>query len=475
VTSQINYPRQIDQNVRYRLELVKACLSDKSLLKDVQVLCSQDILFWIDCFCWTKDPRRVPDVLPFICYEAFQPEAIKAIETAIDAQEDILGEKSRDMGMSYMVLFVLLHKFLFEPGSDFRVGSRKEEFVDKPNDIDTLFEKLRFNLLRQPPFLLPHGFDWRKHSSHMRLINPVYGNAIIGESANEDFGSGGRRKAILLDEFAKWEPKIATSAWTATADVTGCRIPISTPKGSGNKFALLAKGTKEKIKKITLHWTLHPIKAKGSYYIDAGQKQMINTESDPKRAFLLWQKGIKVRSPWYDEESARRKEEDIGQELDIDYLKSGRPYFDLIELSKQKRWEEFTRNLPGDPVPYGKYFRCILVDVDQNKIEIRDNPSGWLKVFELPKRERQYVVGGDVSEGLPKGDESFAVVREKITRNVVATCNIVIDPDDFAVKLQKIGHFYNNADICPENNNHGYSVCSDLKQMDCKLYFLNFI
>ena len=113
---------------------------------------------------------------------------------------------------------------------------------------------------------------------------------------------------------------IAEAAWTATADVTGCRIPVSSAQGSGNKFAQLAKGTKETIKKITLHWTLHPNKAKDAYYIDGEEKIPVDKLDS---AFGIWKSGKEMRSPWYDDEASRRTPEDLAQEVDIDYLKSG--------------------------------------------------------------------------------------------------------------------------------------------------------
>ena len=148
--SLVNYPREISANINFRQSLVIACLKDMRLASEVRVRCENDIMFWIDLFCWTKDPRKDPDILPFITYDAFQKDSILEIEMAIDKGYDLLGEKSRDMGASWMLLYVFQHKWLFEDGSDFRLGSRKEEFVDQTGDIDTLFEKLRFNLERQP-------------------------------------------------------------------------------------------------------------------------------------------------------------------------------------------------------------------------------------------------------------------------------------------------------------------------------------
>jgi hypothetical protein len=461
-----DWPREFQSNLEYRSRLLDACEVDMELRAYVIKMCKIDILFWLDIFAWTKDPRQANDILPFICYD-YQRTTIKDIERHIDEGKDLLIEKSRDMGVSWMILYVYMHKWLFEPGSDFRVGSRKEDFVDKINDIDTLIEKVRFNINRMPQWLLPKGFNPNEHLAYMRIINPENGNAIIGESANAYFASGGRRKSILIDEFPKWDDAIADAAWTATADASPCRIVASTPVGSGNKFADLALGTHERIDKITLHWTLHPDKSKNAYYIEDGRQIPVH---DSITAFNMWKSGVRVRSPWYDAECERRSEQDIAQELDIDYLKSGSPFFNIQAINGQKVWEHIERKGPFDAIPFGRFIKVHLVNID-NKIEVRESKEGWLRIFELPSSGRQYVVSADTSEGLAKHDEAFGVIRDKWTRNVVACSNGHYAPDDWAVKLFYMAKFFNDADNVPENNNHGYSVCSDLKQMDTRLYY----
>ncbi len=465
--SVLNYPRTAEKNILFRLDILKKAEKDKLLQAQLVEICKRDILFWINVFCYTKDPRRVPDVLPFCSYE-FQDYYIKEVERAINFQYDQLTDKSRDMGVSWCCLYVIAHKWQFEPGSDFRIGSRKEEFVDKPKVMDTLFEKLRFNLSRQPIWLMPRGFNWREHSSFMKLYNPELGNTIIGESANNNFGSGGRSKAILLDEFSKWDKNIQDAAWTSTADVTNCRLPVSTPLGSGNKFAVLAKGTKEKIRKISLHWTLHPLKAEGVYYIDKGHRTILIDSN--KKAYELWKDGVNVRSPWYDAEDDRRSSADLAQEVDIDYHASGYPFFDLPSINEQRVWTQIERRYPEERLRPGCFIRANLYDRD-GSIEMVEEDGGFLKIYELPEKGHDYVVGADTSEGLPKGDEAACVVRNKYSRNVVAVANGLYPPDDWAIKLERIGRYYRSADVAPENNNHGYSVCSDLKKTDCKLYY----
>lgn len=474
----IKYPIwPIRENMLFRNELAKRSEADPEFAKAMYALCKRDIIFWIDNTCYTKDTRIKPPVGPFICYE-FQIPAILEIEAYINGQLGDLGiDKSRDMGISWIVLYVLQHQFQFSEGADFRVGSRKEDFVDKIGVIDTLLEKVRFNLEKQPMFLMPNGFEseseFKDNTTYMRLINKARSNSIIGESANPHFGSGGRSKAVVLDEFAKWEKGVDVNAWTSTADVTGCRIAISTPNGAGNKFAQLMNGTKEKIKKLHLHWTLHPKKAEGAYYLSEGTRIPIDLKKDSRAAYKLWEKGYKVRSPWYDQEAERRTATDLAQEVDINYHQSGGMFFSSKGLSIQTPWVPIVRSIPDSQVPYGKYITGKLVELDDKVkfIECDEEAGGWLRVFELPKPNHQYTLAGDTAEGLLKGDESFGVAIDKSNSNTVASWNVHIPPEDFSAQLRLVGWWFNECDIAPENNNHGYTTCKDLEgKSHVKLY-----
>ena len=417
-------------------------------------------------FAWSKDPRKPYPRIQFFLYP-YEVDAIQDLISAIENGEDLLIEKTRDMGASWMVLYVFTWYWLFIPNSDFRVGSRKEDFVDKIGDMDTLLEKVRFCLKSVPLWMLPEGFDIGQNATYMKIINPANKNAIMGESANIHFGSGGRRKALMLDEYAKWDGSVASGAWTSTGDVTKCRIVASTPVGSGNKFAELARGTKEKIKKLTLHWTLHPEKNVGTYYFNGPDRIPV----DPEKAYELWRRGMKIRSPWYDRECERRSEADIAQELDINYLKSGFPFFSSEALRKQKVWKPLIRQLPTDTVPHGSFVSGKIREIDGKYDFFENEMETWVRIFEMPKSYMQYSIGADTSEGLAKGDEAFAVVREKYTRNVVATIHGLIPPDDYARKIWLLAKLYNDADLAPENNNMGYAVCKDVEVMGCRLYY----
>ena len=479
--SALDYPKDLDGNIRYRANLLKKAEVDPVLQVYLKEYFKRDIISWIDLLCWTKNPKDlVIPVKPWICYEDYQVDYIKEIENSINNQYDTATEKSRELGVTWMVIYVYVHQWLFIEGSDFKVGSWKEDFVDKMGDIDSHFEKIRFILSRMPKWILPKGYNQALHATYCKLLNPANGNTIIGETASENFGSGGRRKSMFMDEFAKWDDRKADGAWTSTADISNCRIVVSTPVGAANKFAQLMSGQYEKIKRITLHWTLHPDKAKGVYYYDTKDTKI--PIDDHKRAFEIWKQhrgepcpadfnGGVLRSPWYDEEAIRRSDADLAQELDIDYARSGYPFFNMKALLLQTPWV-YTKigGQAVDEIPYGKHIRAILADIDFS-IELRETESGWLKVYELPKTDFQYVLGADTSEGLPKGDESFAVIREKYTRNTVAVFNGLEGTDEFSRKIVLASKYYNNALAAPENNNHGHSVCKDLEAYDVNLYY----
>lgn len=474
------YPKNLSDNLEFRANLIQRAERDLDLRAVLREECRKDVLFFFNAFVFTYDPRRpIIKNIPFITYQ-YQDDVILWDKQAVIDEEDNLVEKSRDLGCTWIFAINDLHDWLFS-GEKIEIlwGSWKEEYVDQRGNTKTIFEKFRHALRNLPKWMLPKNFAWGDHDNYMRLLNPETGSLISGESTNSNFGRGGRFYRARLDEFAFWP--IDKLAWEGVADSTNCRTALSTPNGASNEFAKLAKSD---INKKSLHWTMHPLKNRGvyRYNVETGKKIPISVKDDPMAAYKIWLEvrldnppahfiGGLIRSKWYDMQCERRKSaKTIAQELDIDYARSGMPFFDLRMLAQQKVWTIIRRANPLGAIPYGRFILVNLVDID-NKIETRESRSGWLRIFEMPVRDGQYVVSADISEGLEKQDESFGVVREKWTRNVVAACNGLYDPDDFALKLQKIEALYNKALTAPENNNHGFSVCSDLKKMDCHLYW----
>ncbi len=162
-----------------------------------------------------------------------------------------LVDKPRDVGVTYAVMGWCLWHYLFD---DFvaRVGSRKEDYVDNRGETDTLFFKLDYIMDRLPEWMIPQG--WQGKRNYMMFGSPVSDNAISGESANPNFGRGGRKSVTVFDEFGFWE--WAKSSWESSGESTNFRLALSTPPESGrdSHYYKLLTGQKGKIIKFEFDW-----------------------------------------------------------------------------------------------------------------------------------------------------------------------------------------------------------------------------
>lgn len=417
----------------------------------------RDILRFFKYHAWTHDPR--PGILsayglknptlPFLLYP-FQEQGVLTIKNHIDDGRDLLIEKSRDMGVSWLVLTVFFHCWLQpKAGNDFLFGSRKYDFVDKRGAQDTLFEKIRYNLYRLHPAFLPEGFNSNFNDNVGMITNPATGSFMRAEANNANFGTSGRYKAILPDEFGKWE-ETDENAWTSCGDSSPCRIPVSTPWGLGRKFDQLRFSGA--IDVLTLHWSDHPIKGAGKY---KGYHPLEELRTDEK----VW------LSPWYLAECERRRDDpkkSIGQELDISYLASGSPYFNNFDMSR--RYQELTAN-PPDVTRYG--FEITGKGLDR-KVKLFEDPNGSIYLLKKPEQfrawEYRYCIAADVAEGLEKGDYSYFVIYDRVERKDVGWYHGHCDTDVLAFLIAHFATWFFDAWVAPEKNNeHGGAVINTLK------------
>lgn len=263
-------------------------------------LCEKDWRYFVNNFCWLHDPEAVDpkdQELPYLLYD-FQEQAGADIVRAIEQGYDLPIEKSRAMGITWLVLVILFWGWHFKKW-DCLVGSRKAEEVDRRGDMGTLFEKIRFMMKRLPLWMFT-PLHTNKHDKGMTLIHPVHGASIVGEGNNPDFGRSDRRKVAFLDEFTSWE-QTDKPAWQGLSATTRCRIPVSTPNTRGTNcyfYEIIDYAKKNDRPHLTLHWTLHPVFSKGLYTTEIGKEQ----------------------SPWYDNQVERSvDEQSVAQELDINY------------------------------------------------------------------------------------------------------------------------------------------------------------
>lgn len=380
-------PKSLAANLDYRLGIFRESHSSKSSQQALLQACSEDILFYVNTFCFTYDPRKPEKSLPFITWP-FQDKALHEILRCIEDGRDLVIEKSRDMGASWMSLTVMEWLWHFHPGNSFLMVSRKEDLVDAPGDPDSLFWKVDFIHRHLPDWLRPDT-DRRK----LHFGNLGNGSTIDGESTTAAAGVGGRRTAMFIDEFSRIEEGYALLA--GTADTTRCRIFNFTPFGTSNAAYKLAR--RGDVRKLRLHWSEHPEKALGLYRYDEAEKRLdiIDKEHFHGVEFNFVLDG-RLRSPWYDGECSRRDNpREVAQMLDIDYQGSAYQFFDKPLITDLQRTYACPAYWEGD----------ISCDTDTGKpLELVKCTGGPLKLWtHLDSQGRPktgpYSVGADLSTG----------------------------------------------------------------------------
>lgn len=451
--SSFAYPKTYRENMEFRAKLLRKAQADYVFRAKLKELFFRDILFAFNCFFYTLDVRKRPfHNQPFITY-SFQDKVILDIQRAITEGFDLPNEKSRDLGLSWIVILIFQHAWLSpKGGADFLCGSRIEDYVDKHGDMRTILEKFRYALYKLPNWLMPKNFNRKTHDNFMRILNPETGSALTGESNNPNFSTGGRYAGILLDEFAKWKDT-ATQAWTAAGDASPCRIPVSSAFGVGGKFYDL---THSSCPKLRLHWTLHPEKAAGAYC------RFPRSEEE-----LLFTPEELIRSPWYDKEEKRRTAEEMAQELDIKYLGSGSMVFSGKAARRIDRLLRIAR----------KPLRMLVVDFESKFLSpaenLRDNEGAFILWEEFAKT-KSYTFGVDICEGKgTAGDFSVIKILCRETKSIVASYYSKIDEIRLALVLFLLSNYIEERSFEPpwigiETIGPGLStfdLCAELHEM----------
>lgn len=224
--------------------------------------------------------------VPFVLYP-FQRELVEFLIDCLRDGEQGLVPKSRDMGVTWVCLWLIWWACLFIEGFSAHIGSRVADLVDqnpRARNQDTLFGKLEIIADATPAFLRPSGLDLgdEKQRQTFMLLFPN-GNAITGEPASANFARGSRHTLVFMDEGDHWLD--LESAISGAQDNAAAIWLVTTPNPYG-------RGTVKKIMEaglfrvLTIHWSSHPTKD----------------------------------LEWYQREGKRRFKDRLAQELDISFV-----------------------------------------------------------------------------------------------------------------------------------------------------------
>ena len=456
-------PKDMLMNVRFRRYLLEKAQTSPGFRIQLYKMCEEDMLFYINAFCFTFDPR--PDVqltpkTPFITYEAFQDEAMAEIGNAVLSGGDIAIPKSRCMGASWMGLTVFEWLWHFRSDMSFLLVSRNEKYVDDGTP-KSLFGKIDFLHKNQPKWLLPPGRnlgDKDPNRKKLHLGNSDNDSTIDGESTTGDAGRGDRRSGMFIDEHAAFEVSDGFNILSATRDTTKTRIFNSTPQGANNAFYEVVHNTACLI--IRLHWSKHPKYNRGMYTSENGTLRKLDewigdVEQSVKGEKLKQKYSFpggypfildgKLRSPWYDSECARCVTDmEVAQELDIDFLGSDYQYFDPVTITKlMERYcrKEFLRGfLEYDPIDL-EPTRFTEHEKGNLRLWMQLTPDGGVR------RDTRFVLGTDVSAGTGASNSATSIVDRTTGNKVGVLIDPNIAPKEFADLTIALAKFFGGAHL----------------------------
>lgn len=340
-----------------RAERLKKIRSNPEYLQACKIHYKTHPWDFINDWGMTFDPRNIernlPASVPFVLFPK-QIELTQWLYEKWGNSESGLIEKTRDCGATWIAGALSATMWLFYDGFTAGFGSRKEELVDKKGDPKTIFEKIRFFINHLPTEFRPAGYDEKRHSSYMRILNPSNGATITGE-AGDNIGRGGRQSIYFVDESAFIQRQEAKDA--ALSQTTNCQIDLSTPNGNGNAF--YKKRMSNRVDVFVIDW-----------------------RDDPRK-----------NQAWYDKQCRELDEVIVAQEIDRDYNASQENVFipakwvkACIDAHKKLNWEAsgvkrlaFDPADVGDARAYAYRYGNVIESVRELKVgDIRDAVP-WVK------------------------------------------------------------------------------------------------
>lgn len=294
----------------YRTMVRQIMDDDLGFRAQVLELCAQDYAYALCLFGVLLEPRNVRDFyyddagvlqtfmrkkgwMPWVPF-AFQVNVIREIEAALatddddTGKEDIVVEKSRDVGLTWTFCWYAACDWMFADDTIVGMYSHKEELVDSDSP-KSMFYKVKASVgvnykvpklchspnnpilhgvpVRLPDYMQPSGYDPIKHGKHLNLIHPERNNQIQGEATTSKSGISDRTSYNILDEIAKH--KEFYTMWSNQSAVTDHRFGLTSPdrRHSDEAFMLVEQARLAQNnpahpgpRLISIHWSAHPLR-----------------------------------------------------------------------------------------------------------------------------------------------------------------------------------------------------------------------
>lgn len=207
-------------------------MQDKEKLKEYYVSyhygCADNVIDFINRFCFTYDPRKQADrEMPFELFDK-QEDYIRFLWDRYEGRTDGVVDKCRGVGYSWLNSAFSVYLVIFQSSVTVSMYTYKADECHKLGDMDTLLEKMIFIVNN-----LPKEFTQYIEPKHMQIKNTNNGSIIVGKSG-DNAGRGGRSSIFFLDECAFYPRAEAIEA--SVSRNSDCKIWGSTHNGTNTLF-----------------------------------------------------------------------------------------------------------------------------------------------------------------------------------------------------------------------------------------------
>ncbi len=399
-----------------------------------------DPRYFIETFFWIidKERKRIP-----LLFNYAQEKYYKN-QTHYD-----LILKARKQGFSTLIEAVWLHSCL---------TSENTRAVIISQDLDST--KRHFDRIK---YFLNNMDDTEGHKveveldedSQKQLKFPETNSSFwIGTAGAKAFGRGADVTHLHISEAAHFQNQEVLTAVLEACIPNAYRVLETTANGVGEVFYQMWQEAVNP--DIDSPWKPHFF----AWYEDPTNRKEIPADIHYKAGGDLGalQKKIGLSDEacyWYERKKAEMPDKALMvQEHPSNareaFIMSGRPAFDQDKL-------DMKRGLCKPPMYVGELFD------DGQKIKLKYSEHGKLKIWKTPRQDREYLIVSDVGEGVPGGDYSVSHVLDRHSWEQVAVWRGHLDPGDFGRLNVTLGYYYNNAQLLPELNNHGWATIEAIK------------
>ena len=261
---------------------------------------------------------------------------------------NVHDEKSRQMGVTWIVAYVVLWCLYFHAVPGLALSKKSTDVEDGAEGFDSFFGKVRY-MHRRMPLSVKQPLQFRQSPESVIQRPGSDASYLVGEGATPDPGRGSRFGYVVLDEaaFMPWSKAVHR---TVSRSCPEGRFYNSTANGLDNIHYQLRTDRPDGYTFLRHHWSKHELYGDGKHVagsdpegcqLCAGNLQGVPW--DPRETLAHRYPG-RLTSPWYDQAVLDMDDEDVASELDIDYERS-LPARVYAEFSEEV-------HVADEPVPY---------------------------------------------------------------------------------------------------------------------------